>query len=183
MPKPCPGQWANNWAMSPRTSRRARLRCWAWALAPAVSSIPEKASSATRCRCQSARPWIPPSRWQRTFPYPASSRMMSTVTPGAKWPSTEVEGLRNSLFPLVEYRPGFPSVGSQGGLGVGFGVGMGGKVYSGIHVSAGEFRSAFCPGGRGSSVQPHQGGTEPFRPRALRECQRKQSSAWVLRAF
>ncbi len=56
------------------------------------------------------------------------------------------EELRNFLFALVEYRPGFTSVGSQGGLGVGFGVVLGGKVYSGIHGNAGEFRSAFCQG-------------------------------------
>lgn len=56
------------------------------------------------------------------------------------------EELRNFLFALVEYRPGFTSVGSLGGLGVGFGVVMSGKVYSGIHGNAGEFRSAFCSG-------------------------------------
>ncbi len=56
------------------------------------------------------------------------------------------EDLREFLFALVEYRKGFTSVGSQGGLGVGFGVVLGGKVHSGIHGTAGEFRSAFCEG-------------------------------------
>ncbi len=54
--------------------------------------------------------------------------------------------LRDFLFALVEYRKELTSVGSVGGLGVGFGVVLGGKVYSGAHGNAGEFRSAFCDG-------------------------------------
>lgn len=56
------------------------------------------------------------------------------------------EELRDFLFALVEYRKEFNSLGSCGGIGVGFGVVLGGKVYSGSHGNAGEFRSAFCEG-------------------------------------
>lgn len=56
------------------------------------------------------------------------------------------EELRDFLFALVEYRQDTTSLGSYGGLGVGFGVVHGGKVYSGSHGNAGEFRSTFCKG-------------------------------------
>jgi predicted NBD/HSP70 family sugar kinase len=56
------------------------------------------------------------------------------------------EALRDFLFALVEYRKDPISLGQYGGLGVGFGVSFGGKVYSGAHGNAGEFRSAFCEG-------------------------------------
>ena len=55
------------------------------------------------------------------------------------------EELRDFLFALVEYRK--PLTRSlRGGIGVGFGVVLGGKVYSGAHGNAGEFRSVFCDG-------------------------------------
>ncbi len=54
--------------------------------------------------------------------------------------------LRDFLFALVEYRKDRMSLGQYGGLGVGFGTVFGGKVYSGQHGNAGEFRSAFCDG-------------------------------------
>jgi predicted NBD/HSP70 family sugar kinase len=56
------------------------------------------------------------------------------------------EELRDFLFALVEYRKEFNAFGNLGGIGVGFGVVLGGKVYSGSHGNAGEFRSVFCEG-------------------------------------
>jgi predicted NBD/HSP70 family sugar kinase len=56
------------------------------------------------------------------------------------------EELRDFLFALVEYRQDRTSLGYYGGLGVGFGIVHSGKVYSGSHGTAGEFRSAFCEG-------------------------------------
>ena len=56
------------------------------------------------------------------------------------------EELHDFLFALVEYRKDKTSLGCYGGLGVGFGIVHGGKVYSGAHGNAGEFRSAFCEG-------------------------------------
>ncbi len=56
------------------------------------------------------------------------------------------EELKDFLFALVEVRRGLTSVGSLGGIGVGFGVALGGKVHGGAHGNAGEFRSAFCDG-------------------------------------
>jgi predicted NBD/HSP70 family sugar kinase len=56
------------------------------------------------------------------------------------------ESLRDFLFALIELRGDPRSVGISGGLGVGFGIVLGGKVYSGAHGDAGEFRSAFCDG-------------------------------------
>ena len=56
------------------------------------------------------------------------------------------EALRDFLFALVEFRRDPKSLGLSGGIGVGFGVVLGGKVYSGSHGNAGEFRSAFCDG-------------------------------------
>ena len=56
------------------------------------------------------------------------------------------EEQKNFLFALVEYRSDKTSIGKHGGIGVGFGIVLGGKVYSGGHGNAGEFRSAFCQG-------------------------------------
>lgn len=56
------------------------------------------------------------------------------------------EALRDFLFALVEFRRDKRSLGLSGGIGVGFGIVLGGKVYSGAHGNAGEFRSAFCDG-------------------------------------
>jgi predicted NBD/HSP70 family sugar kinase len=56
------------------------------------------------------------------------------------------EEQKNFLFALVEYRSDKASVGAHGGIGVGFGIVLGGKVYAGGHGNAGEFRSAFCQG-------------------------------------
>jgi predicted NBD/HSP70 family sugar kinase len=56
------------------------------------------------------------------------------------------EALRDFLFALVELRKDDRSIGRSGGLGVGFGVVLGGKVFAGAHGHAGEFRSAFCDG-------------------------------------
>jgi predicted NBD/HSP70 family sugar kinase len=56
------------------------------------------------------------------------------------------ETLRDFLFALVEIRKDERSLGCFGGLGIGFGVVLGGKVFAGAHGHAGEFRSAFCDG-------------------------------------
>jgi len=56
------------------------------------------------------------------------------------------EALRDFLFALVEIRRDAGSIRDYGGLGVGFGIVLGGKVYSGAHGDAGEFRSTFCDG-------------------------------------
>jgi len=55
------------------------------------------------------------------------------------------EELRDILFALVEYRSN-SMIGLRGGIGVGFGVVLGGKVHAGSHGNAGEFRSVFCDG-------------------------------------
>jgi predicted NBD/HSP70 family sugar kinase len=56
------------------------------------------------------------------------------------------EALKDFLFALIEYRRDSRSIAHSGGIGVGFGIVLGGKVYSGSHGNAGEFRSAFCEG-------------------------------------
>jgi predicted NBD/HSP70 family sugar kinase len=56
------------------------------------------------------------------------------------------EALRDFLFALVEFRKDRMSLSRYGGMGIGLGVVLGGKVYSGAHGNAGEFRSAFCDG-------------------------------------
>jgi predicted NBD/HSP70 family sugar kinase len=56
------------------------------------------------------------------------------------------EALRDFLFALVEFRKDDGSPGQHDGLGVGFGIVLGGKVFAGARGSAGEFRSAFCDG-------------------------------------
>ena len=53
---------------------------------------------------------------------------------------------RNFLFALVEYRRDQEALREFGGIGVGFGIVLGGKVFPGSHGNAGEFRSAFCDG-------------------------------------
>jgi predicted NBD/HSP70 family sugar kinase len=56
------------------------------------------------------------------------------------------EALRDFLFALVEFRRDPLSNGQSGEIGVGFGIVLGGKVYTGTNGNAGEFRSAFCDG-------------------------------------
>jgi predicted NBD/HSP70 family sugar kinase len=56
------------------------------------------------------------------------------------------EALRDFLFALIEFRRDRQSIGKSGGIGVGFGIVLGGRVYSGSHGNAGEFRSTFCEG-------------------------------------
>lgn len=56
------------------------------------------------------------------------------------------EALRDFLFALIEFRKDDKSLELSGGVGVGFGIVMGGRVYSGYQGNAGEFRSAFCDG-------------------------------------
>jgi predicted NBD/HSP70 family sugar kinase len=56
------------------------------------------------------------------------------------------EELRDFLFALVECRGDKTSLLKYGGIGVGFGVVLGGKVHTGAHGYTGEFRSAFCEG-------------------------------------
>jgi predicted NBD/HSP70 family sugar kinase len=56
------------------------------------------------------------------------------------------DALKDFLFALVEFRRDPQSLGLSGGIGVGFGIVLGGKVYSGAHGNAGEFRSVLCDG-------------------------------------
>jgi len=56
------------------------------------------------------------------------------------------EELRDFLFALVECRGDKTSLLKYGGIGVGFGVVLGGRVHTGAHGYTGEFRSAFCEG-------------------------------------
>ncbi|MFZ5859365.1 MAG: ROK family protein [Spirochaetota bacterium] len=56
------------------------------------------------------------------------------------------EELKDFLFALVEYRQDETSLIRYGGIGVGFGVVLGGRVHTGAHGYSGEFRSAFCDG-------------------------------------
>lgn len=56
------------------------------------------------------------------------------------------EELKDFLFALVECRGDKTSLLKYGGIGVGFGVVLGGKVHTGAHGYTGEFRSAFCEG-------------------------------------
>ncbi|HNX73138.1 MAG TPA: ROK family transcriptional regulator [Spirochaetales bacterium] len=56
------------------------------------------------------------------------------------------EELKDFLFALVEYRQDRVSLTNYGGMGVGFGIVLGGRVHTGAHGVAGEFRSAFCNG-------------------------------------
>jgi predicted NBD/HSP70 family sugar kinase len=54
------------------------------------------------------------------------------------------EALRDFLFALVEFRRDPVSQREFGGVGVGFGIVLDGKVRYGSHSYAGEFRSVFC---------------------------------------
>jgi predicted NBD/HSP70 family sugar kinase len=56
------------------------------------------------------------------------------------------EDLKDFLFALVEYRQDQTSLMRYGGIGVGFGIVLGGKVHTGAHGFAGEFKSALCEG-------------------------------------
>jgi predicted NBD/HSP70 family sugar kinase len=56
------------------------------------------------------------------------------------------DSLKDFLFALIEFRRDPHSLGLSGGIGVGFGIVLGGKVYSGAHGNAGEFRSVLCDG-------------------------------------
>jgi len=56
------------------------------------------------------------------------------------------DALKDFLFALIEFRRDPHSLGLSGGIGVGFGIVLGGKVYSGSHGNAGEFRSVLCDG-------------------------------------
>ncbi len=56
------------------------------------------------------------------------------------------EDFKNFLFVLVEYKHELEALENSGGLGVGLGIVLDGKLYAGSHGNAGEFRSAFCDG-------------------------------------
>ncbi len=56
------------------------------------------------------------------------------------------EDFKNFLFVLVEYKQESEALENSGGLGVGLGIVLDGKLYSGSHGNAGEFRSTFCDG-------------------------------------
>jgi predicted NBD/HSP70 family sugar kinase len=56
------------------------------------------------------------------------------------------EELKDFLYALVECRQDQTSLRCYGGIGVGFGIVLDGKVHTGSHGYAGEFRSAFCEG-------------------------------------
>jgi len=56
------------------------------------------------------------------------------------------EDLRNFLFALVEFRKDHVSRDGYGGMGIGLGIVVGGKLWSGAHGNAGEFRSVLCDG-------------------------------------
>jgi len=58
----------------------------------------------------------------------------------------KASNLRNFIFALVEIRRDSVSREGYGGMGMGFGMVLGGKLWSGAHGNAGEFRSAFCDG-------------------------------------
>ncbi|TCW61201.1 ROK family transcriptional regulator [Treponema sp. J25] len=55
----------------------------------------------------------------------------------------KADGLKNFLFTLVQLRTGELAKENYGGLGVGFGIVIDSKVYTGTNYTAGEFRSAF----------------------------------------
>lgn len=57
-----------------------------------------------------------------------------------------VNGFKNFLFCLVQFRSAMESLEDSGGVGVGFGVVIDGKVFTGVDFTAGEFRSAFWDG-------------------------------------
>ena len=52
--------------------------------------------------------------------------------------------LKNILFALIEFKQAVVPHDAYGGVGVGFGIVLNGKVHYGSNFSAGEFRSALC---------------------------------------
>jgi len=79
------------------------------------------------------------------LPFPCSVENDANCCAWGELAFNRSEELRDFLFALVEYRrPLTRSL--RGGIGVGFGVVMGGKVHAGTHGNAGEFRSVFCNG-------------------------------------
>jgi predicted NBD/HSP70 family sugar kinase len=76
------------------------------------------------------------------------------------------DGLKNFLFTLVQFRSGARARQEYGGLGVGLGLVIDGKVYTGANFTAGEFRSVFCAdGGQGQfSIPPAEIGNLAERP-------------------
>lgn len=55
----------------------------------------------------------------------------------------KADGLKNFLFCLVQFREGDIARQEYGGVGVGLGIVIDSKVYTGMDCTAGEFRSAF----------------------------------------
>jgi len=55
----------------------------------------------------------------------------------------KADGLKNFLFTLVQFRSGDVAIQEYGGVGVGFGIVIDSKVYTGTNFTAGEFRSAY----------------------------------------
>lgn len=79
------------------------------------------------------------------LPFPCSVENDANCCAWGEISFNRSEELHDFLFALVEYRrPLTRSL--RGGIGVGFGVVMGGKVHAGTHGNAGEFRSVFCDG-------------------------------------
>ncbi|MHC1693447.1 MAG: ROK family protein [Sphaerochaetaceae bacterium] len=60
--------------------------------------------------------------------------------------------LKNILFVLVEFKQALVQHDIYGGVGVGFGIVLNGKVHYGSNSSAGEFRSVMCVEKNGSQV-------------------------------
>jgi predicted NBD/HSP70 family sugar kinase len=60
--------------------------------------------------------------------------------------------LKNILFVLVEFKQALILHDEYGGVGVGFGIVLNGKVHYGSHSAAGEFRSVMCTKDDGSQV-------------------------------
>ena len=59
----------------------------------------------------------------------------------------KADGLKNFLFTLVQFRSGNVAIQEYGGVGVGFGIVIDSKVYTGTNFTAGEFRSAYWTDG------------------------------------
>lgn len=55
----------------------------------------------------------------------------------------KADGLKNFIFTLVQFRSGDVAMQEYGGVGVGFGIVIESKVYTGTNCTAGEFRSAY----------------------------------------
>ena len=62
------------------------------------------------------------------------------------------EELQNFIFPLVEFRKQQSVKPTYGGVAVGFGIVIGGKVHYGNRYAAGEFRSIFVEHGRAGQL-------------------------------